>query len=225
MSLYLWINIITMGTFFLSFDKKVAFYKRFPALLLGIIVTAILFIPWDSLFAKLNVWGFNKQYVLGPSLLHLPLEEWLFFVTVPFACTFIHYVQKAYFNNPIPIKFSYWFWKIIGSTLLITSLIFHHQYYTTVTFGLCGIAIWIVDQIDFKFLSDFILTYCIALIPFFIVNSILTGSFTDEPIVWYNSKHIFGLRLGTIPIEDSVYNLLLLLSCTFTTHFFSKKLK
>ena len=79
MSLYLILNIFTFSTIFLSFDKKVAFYKYFPYLLIGIIINGIIFIPWDILFTQNKVWGFNPNYLFGIFILDLPLEEWLFF--------------------------------------------------------------------------------------------------------------------------------------------------
>ena len=51
--------------------------------------------------------------------------------------------------------------------------------------------------------------------PFFLVNGILTGSGLPEPIVWYNDAENFGLRLGTIPVEDAIYNLGMLLTVVF----------
>ena len=45
----------------------------------------------------------------------------------------------------------------------------------------------------------------IALIPFFIVNGILTGSGLDAPIVWYNDAENAGIRFFTIPIDDVAY--------------------
>ena len=50
------------------------------------------------------------------------------------------------------------------------------------------------------------------MIPFFLVNGILTGSFIQDEIVWYNNTANLGLRIGTIPIEDFFYAMLLLLS-------------
>ena len=59
------------------------------------------------------------------------------------------------------------------------------------------------------------------MIPFVIVNGALTGMF-DQMVVWYNSDHIIGLRLITIPIEDSVYALQLILFNLITYKFFVK---
>jgi lycopene cyclase domain-containing protein len=43
------------------------------------------------------------------------------------------------------------------------------------------------------------------------VNGVLTGSFIEEPIVWYDDTHNLGIRIFTIPIEDSVYSLMMFL--------------
>jgi lycopene cyclase domain-containing protein len=59
--------------------------------------------------------------------------------------------------------------------------------------------------------SSFVFTFIVAIIPFLIVNGILTGSFTDAPVVWYNENHIIGMRIFTIPFEDLFYNYAMLL--------------
>ena len=53
-------------------------------------------------------------------------------------------------------------------------------------------------------------TFIVSLIPFFIVNGILTGALTDEPIVMYNNLQNTMIRIITIPIEDFVYCLFML---------------
>lgn len=53
--------------------------------------------------------------------------------------------------------------------------------------------------------------YLVHLIPFLLVNGVLTGAVTPEPVVFYNATEIIGLRIVTIPIEDTIYALTCLL--------------
>jgi len=62
------------------------------------------------------------------------------------------------------------------------------------------------------------------LIPFFIVNGILTGSFIENEVVWYNNDENLGIRLFTIPIEDTIYAFTLILTTLALTEYFQKKL-
>ncbi len=67
--------------------------------------------------------------------------------------------------------------------------------------------------------------YPILLIPFFIVNGILTGTGLEEPVVWYNDSRNLGIRLLSIPIEDVVYGFEMILLTIFFYAFYVKKLK
>ena len=62
-----------------------------------------------------------------------------------------------------------------------------------------------------KWIGSFFRTYLVSLIPFLIINGFLTGSFNETPIVSYSPNHIIGIRILNIPIEDSLYCLLMLL--------------
>jgi lycopene cyclase domain-containing protein len=56
---------------------------------------------------------------------------------------------------------------------------------------------------------SFILLSYIAVIPFFLLsNGILTGSFLEAPVVNYNDAENLGIRIFTIPIEDTMYGFL-----------------
>jgi lycopene cyclase domain-containing protein len=63
------------------------------------------------------------------------------------------------------------------------------------------------------------------LIPFFIVNGILTGSGIEEQVVWYNDAENLGIRLLTIPVEDTAYAFSLILLNLFLFLKLTKKKK
>ena len=62
-----------------------------------------------------------------------------------------------------------------------------------------------------KWIGRFFMTYSVLLIPFVIVNGLLTGTGFDTPIVWYNDAENIGFRLLSIPVEDVFYGMFLVL--------------
>jgi lycopene cyclase domain-containing protein len=55
------------------------------------------------------------------------------------------------------------------------------------------------------------------------MNGLLTGSFIKEEIVFYHDTQNLEMRLCTIPVEDMVYGLLMLLmNVTWFEYFRSK---
>jgi len=77
-----------------------------------------------------------------------------------------------------------------------------------------------------KLLGRFLPSYFVTLIPFFMVNGVLTGSLIEEQVVWYNNAENLNLRIGTIPIEDTIYSLGMLLTVFVLLDYFeSKKIK
>lgn len=213
MSVYAWLMLATFaGPFLLSFDKKVAFYKTWKPLFIGIAVNAVIFISWDVWFVQKGVWGFSSQHTWPQRMLGLPIEEWLFFIVVPYAGVFIYACLKAYLNKEPFAKIK----NTINWFALLTSLLVMILYYNK-TYTLCNCLIAVVVLIThilyFKssWLGYFWLAYVIQLLPFLLVNGILTGAATTTPIVWYNNNEIIGVRLFTIPIEDTVYALTCLL--------------
>jgi len=177
------------------------------------LLTAFLFIVWDEWFTRMNVWGFNPRYLTGINIGHLPIEEILFFLLIPYCLNFMHYCLPLGFNVSSK-KFNFKILNIVvAAIILFVGIINIHRWYTGFTFittGMFLILISIQQKIKINWLQ-FWLTYLLGLIPFFIVNGILTSL----PIVTYNNAENLGIRITTIPIEDSVYNLLLFL-CNIT---------
>jgi lycopene cyclase domain-containing protein len=210
--LYLWLDLFTLlGPLALSFDKKVAFYKNWKPLFWGTIAMMAVFIPWDILFTIEGIWSFNDAYLCGIRIFHLPLEEWLFFIVVPYACIFIYECVKAYFSDVLK-KTGNWFLLILGIFILIVGVLNFDKTYTFVNFVgaaiIIFIALWIYRG---KSLGYFVMSFLIALVPFLLVNGVLTGTGIEDQIVWYNSNDILNIRILTIPIEDTMYCLFMLL--------------
>ena len=169
-------------------------------------LTMGVFIPWDVIFTINGVWGFNSDYFLGVEILSLPLEEWLFFICIPFACVFTHYAVLLYFPN---LKLKKVTTKAISISLVlilfVLALVNYDKWYTLVNFSLAIPLTWLVYKYNPQLLQHFLLTFLVMLIPFFIVNGVLTGSWIDNQVVWYNDAENLGIRMGTIPLEDSIY--------------------
>ena len=196
----------------LSFDKKLQFYKQWKFLMPSIVVVALFYIVFDIYFTKLGVWGFNARYCSSNVFFNLPIEEWLFFIVIPYASVFLHDSIVLYFTK---VRLHNKFAKYLSVTLLLILLIIVlfnlEKAYTTYIFSLV-ILVLIFSFFDKTIvISSFYCTFLAILIPFIIINAILTGSFIDEPIVWYNNNENLGIRFLTIPIEDFGYAFSLIL--------------
>ncbi len=212
--LYLLLNIVSLSVPFLfSFHPKLKFYKLWKYFFPATFIMMAFFIPWDIIFTQNGIWGFNEKYLSGIQLGNLPLEEWLFFVCIPYACLFTIYT----FKNLLP-KFSFSnkntaiFYFSLQTILIVTLLYFYDRWYTAVNFGYAIVLLALVFNYKREALNTFIPVFLILLVPFFIVNGLLTGSWIHEQVVWYNDAENLGIRIGTVPIEDSIYALSMLLT-------------
>ncbi|HMQ01174.1 MAG TPA: lycopene cyclase domain-containing protein [Cyclobacteriaceae bacterium] len=211
--LYLLINFFSiLLPFAFSFHPKANFSKKWKYLAPAIAIPGAIFIIWDVYFTQMGVWGFNPKYLSGIYLINLPIEEWLFFITIPYACVFTYEAVNYYSKRDILGPYQKYISYALIFFLLTLGILNLDKWYTSVTF--ISTAVFICLQVFWwkpDFLGRFYFAFLFILIPFFIVNGLLTGSMLEEQVVWYNDAENLGIRMFTIPFEDTFYGMLLLM--------------
>lgn len=187
--------------FIASFDKRLQFNRHFGAFIKAAVLVAIPFIACDVWFTAKGVWWFNTDYTLGIVIAGLPLEEWLFFICIPFSCVFTYFCfDKFYkldwlsgFNNLIV------FVSIIVCAVM--ALLHHDKIYTLVTAITTIVTlIYLHFIVRADWISKASMVYTVLMLGFFPVNGVLTGTGLESPIVNYNPGDFLGIRMLTIPI-------------------------
>lgn len=201
---YLLINLFIIAIpLWYTVDNRTVYYRRLPAVGLAIAVVSTWYLIWDIIVTGQGEWNFNRRYLTGVQLLNLPIEEVLFFITVPYSCLFIYEVllyatKSSTFKLPNPI---------VGAAIVVflaASATFHRQGYTSKAMASCGFFLLAASALDRSLLNSkqYWAWLAICYIPFLIVNSVLTAL----PVVEYHPRAIFGVRIFSIPLEDFFYN-------------------
>ena len=209
---YLIFNLIVIsGPLSLSFDRKVHFVDKWNNVFKAILISLVVFVAWDAIVTGRH-WWFNERYILGIKFLKLPIEEWLFFITIPYASLFIWEVFAAYFKNreikKLQIVRSILYFGIpIGIGLFILG-----KEYT----GLVLIALGLVAFLDWKLKTNMFIQ--LRTIQYMAISTlamlIFNGYLTWRPVVLYSEAYKSGIRILTIPIEDFGFGYALILLCT-----------
>ncbi|MDG1427658.1 MAG: lycopene cyclase domain-containing protein [Crocinitomicaceae bacterium] len=204
--LYLYLLIASVsGPLFLSiFFPDVI--KNWGKFILSTTLIAAVFLVWDAIFTANGVWGFNDDYILGFSFFGMPIEEWLFFLVIPFCSIYLHFAIDRHFPN-LKLGKNLTIYLTIILLVLLSIVLFMNlsKAYTAVNYSFLLLTMILGLIFHIKLLQQFYLTLIVILIPFLIVNGILTGVITEEPVVWYNDAENLGIRIITIPIEDIGY--------------------
>ena len=178
------------------------FLDRVKFTILPILIPAILFLIWDST-VTFSHWHFNEKYVLGITIFNLPIEEILFFITVPFACLFTWEMIVRRTDE----KELVWINKIRPYLYLIIPIgiwfFISGRHYTGLAVSFLGLAI-LLDQL---LNTNLILKRRFYLYLLFILlfTLIFNGYLTWRPVVTYGVDYQLDFRIITIPIEDFVY--------------------
>ena len=121
---YLLLILFTLSyPLYKSFENKIQYYKKWKFLFPGILFSAFFFIAWDVWFTHIGVWRFNSDFVMGFNIINLPIEEWLFFIVVPFSCVFIYEVLNYFVKKDLLSTQSKFITIALVIILLIISII------------------------------------------------------------------------------------------------------
>ena len=221
---YLWVNVaVLIVPLVASFDRRVAFVQDWKAFWPACLLTMAGFIAWDVWFTQQAIWGFNATHLSGLELLGLPIEEWMFFITVPYACVFTYACFKKYIpTSPLGLGHRA-VTTAMAALCLGIAIGFSDRAYLGLTAGLCALWLFGVLVRWRTWMGHFWLAYVVLLVPFVISNGVLTGlDFWNYPllhntpetisdhIVWYNNAENSGWRLFSMPVDDLLYGMLLI---------------
>lgn len=207
-----------LPTLVLSFEKKIRYYKKFLSLALSIIIVGAVFIVWDSFATIRGDWSFNDEYILGVKYFDLPVEELLFFISVPFSSIFLYETIKLYFKPKKERELSNELIWAILILFIVAASMFYYQYYTSTVLMFCAVVVTLNLFNIFAVFSSRIFWIWIGFmyLPFLVVNYILTSL----PIVTYSPQAIWGIRFATIPLEDFFYSFSMLSAYLIVYNFF-----
>ncbi len=200
---YLLLNILIIaGPAALSFEPRIRFASKWRRIAASVVPPALLFIIWDSEVTNRH-WFFNPLYTLDMRLLGLPVEEWLFFFTVPYASLFV-WENILLYLQPRTIA-----WLAGVRSLLVLALPFGLVLYGTgqeytalalIATGGCTLADKALHTnifLDTRYYVFLAITTLLILL--------FNGYLTARPVVQYAAQYQLDYRIITIPIEDFVY--------------------
>jgi lycopene cyclase domain-containing protein len=207
------LTILVFPVLAITFTHK----AKFPNLSLAlksIIPVALIFVLVD--FIVINwFWYFNPKYILGIRLFEVPLEELLFFIIIPFSCLSIWVNLKSKIKGEVTLKYLGYFSLFIFLISLWGA--YYQKYYTFIIFFIFFAFILLTK--NKKVQKTWVYIIPLTLILTFIFNLYLTA----RPIVLYNPSVISGLKIITIPMEDFVYGLILIISTIYIYEYKSSK--
>ncbi len=198
--------IVISGPAFFGSLKCCYIWNHWKQMLIAIVIPAIPFLLWDALVTGAH-WHFNPKYVSGIKIINLPIEEILFFITVPFACLFtwemiIRRAKEKVWNM-------HWL-RLLLYLALPAGIYFFSigKQYTGLTLSFIFLANLVDQFLKTNLLFDKRFYFYLLLIVIFTL--IFNGYLTWRPVVTYGVDYQLDFRVITIPVEDFFYGISLL---------------
>ncbi|WP_126249051.1 lycopene cyclase domain-containing protein [Chitinophaga rhizosphaerae] len=204
---YLLLDFLTVIICFIfSFDRRIRFDRHFGAFLKAVVLVSIPFLGWDVLFTRMGVWWFNDVYTVGLRFAGLPLEEWLFFICIPFACVFTWYCLDKFFDLAWTNALNNIIVFVAITVCLLAALLEPGRWYTLVTAVATALVLLYMHFVaKWPQIGQVTMVYLLLMPGFFAVNGVLTGTGLANPVVNYDPEEMLNIRVRTIPVEDFVY--------------------
>jgi lycopene cyclase domain-containing protein len=208
MNTYVWVDLLVVAApILLSFDRKVRFFRRWPAAIASSALVGVFYVSWDSLMTRAGAWWFSDRFAGSARFLGLPMGELLFFLCAPMACIFLYEVIATY----VPER---WrgpgrpFWLAAAAAFGVAAFMLRSRLYTSTVLGAAGLFLALASLLAPSLLRSrrFWIALAVSYAPFLAAN----GALTSLPVVLYSPKAILGPRLLSIPLEDFLYNFALL---------------
>ena len=204
-----------------AFRKISRLPKGIPALF-AILITATLFIFLDHQVTDVW-WRFNPNYILKIFRGNLPIEELIFFFSVPFACLILWVNLKDRTTDKVSVHVTRLFTLGLWGMLWMGAVIYKEAPYTRFVL-ITSACIPVLDIL----LRTYLLRSRAFLFFIFGITNALTlvfnGYLTARPIVRYNPTTKSGFNIMTIPFEDFIFGMVLISLTLILYEFFVRKL-
>jgi len=182
--------------------KKLYPAMKLPSLkkIIRILPVSVAFIIWDYLVAN-RWWYFSDKYTLF-KIGSLPIEEILFFISIPIALLTITENVNELFSSTYHQKISpkiFYLFKVLPLIALFFALLMKWEY--TAAISLLTFLLMKKSELENKvFLTGLIFT--------FFATFLFNFYFTALPIVTYNQLFKSHWQIFSIPFEDFFYGLI-----------------
>ncbi len=218
---YLLFNMVVIaGPLLFGSFRRFYFLDRVKPVFASILIIALPYILWDVLVTDSH-WMFNERFILGIKIAGLPIEEILFFLTVPFACLFTwemitRILPDVRTNAGLFIQRISFIIPVLGLWLILTG-----RQYT----GLVLIFLALAVSLDKIFGTGLVYQrrFYLYLLTIVVFTLLFNGYLTWRPVVQYDEAYQLGFRIFTIPIEDFGYGVSFLFLCTVLYEKFKSK--
>jgi len=196
-----------------------ALLPRLRPALTAILGVGLLYLIWDY-FVTDWWWKFNAEFVLGVFVGRLPLEEILFFLTVPWSCLIIWVNLKSKISSKP-------FFRLENILLLFSVPVgvwatIYNKWYSALT-ALVILIVVLISKLSHHWLNSKSALVFLSMV--FLLTIIFNGYLTARPVVIYNSDVISNIKIYTIPIEDLFYGLTLISASVILYEKLSEKRK